>query len=472
MGGQLSGDAGGAVWSGAAIDSRAVRGGELFFALPGEHTDGHLFVAAALAAGAAAVVVHGEVEAPPDSPLVRVSDVLRALHALTRHVRQGSEEAPPVPRRLAAITGSTGKTTTKELAAAMLSRRFRTARNEGNLNNLYGFPLSLLNAPDDTEWMVAEMGMSAAGELSQLSALARPDAVLYTNVRPVHLEFFASLRDIAEAKAELLEGLVAGGLVVANADDPEVRRFVERFAATRAAGGGVQVVWYGRSEDAAVRAVGVGPAGGGDPGSRFVLEVGSERGVEEREIHLPLHGGYNVDNALAAAAFAWALGVDLADIAAAAEEAAPTTGRGVVHPLAGGVTVIDDSYNSNPEALVLALASAAALAGGRRWAVLGDMLELGPDGARFHREAGRQAARLGFAPLVGVGELARELVAGAEEEGAPAHWFATAAEAAEFAAGEAADGDLVLVKGSRGVGLDRVVERLRAERAPGDGGAG
>ncbi len=466
MDGRLAGGSPDAAWEGVAFDSRRIAGGELFFALPGEATDGHRFVAAALAAGAAAAVVHREVEAPAGAALVRVEDTYRALHALARRVRAG-DGRPPAPPHLAAITGSTGKTTTKELLCAMLERRYRAARNQGNLNNLYGFPLSLLNIPDDTEWMVAEMGMSGAGELSQLSALSRPDAVVYTNVRPVHLEFFADLRGIAEAKAELLEGLVDGGLVVANADDPEVTRFVRRFTDRRgAAGRSVRVVWYGRGDGAAVRAADVRPAGPGTPGSRFRLEIADERGAVAQEVHLPLHGDYNVDNFLAAAAAAWALGVAPAAIAAAAAAARPAAGRGTLHRLAGGVTLIDDSYNSNPEALELALQSAVALAGesGRRWAVLGDMLELGPEAPRFHREGGRRAAELGFTPVVGVGELSRELVAAAEGAGAEARWFAAAAEAADWVGERVADDDLVLVKASRGVGLEKVVERLRGER--------
>ena len=471
-------------WSGAAIDSRRLRGGELFFALPGDHTDGHRFVAAAAAMGAAACVVHHDLEPPAGTAIVRVADTARALQALTRHLRRGGGDEPPRPRNIAAITGSTGKTTTKELAAAMLGRRFRVARNEGNLNNLLGFPLSLLNVPDDTEWMVAEMGMSAAGELAQLTALARPEAVIYTNVRPVHLEFFDSVRGIAEAKAELLEGLVPGGLVVANEDDPEVTRFVRRFVAARGdAGERVRVVGYSRGgSGAAVRAEDVRPAGDGETGSRFTLVVEAGDGAEgaagggAAEVHLPLHGAYNVDNALAAAAAAWALGVPLDEIAAAAAGARAVTGRGAVHRLAGGVTLVDDSYNSNPEALDLALDGAAELAaGGRCWAVLGDMLELGPEAPRFHRECGRHAAGRGFAPVVGVGELAREIVAGAEEAGGEARWFAAAGEAAEFAAGELAPGDVLLVKGSRGVGLDAVVARLLAgpgdRRRAGEGGA-
>ncbi|HUO87334.1 MAG TPA: UDP-N-acetylmuramoyl-tripeptide--D-alanyl-D-alanine ligase [Thermoanaerobaculia bacterium] len=483
MGGRVVAGDGAARWSGAAIDSRRLAGGELFFALPGEHTDGHRYVAAAAAMGAAACVVHHDLDPPAGTALIRVDDTAEALRELARALRRGTEGRPPRPAAIAAITGSTGKTTTKELAAAMLSRRYRTARSEGNLNNLLGFPLSLLNAPDDTEWLVAEMGMSAAGELARLTALARPELVIYTNVRPVHLEFFDSVRAIAEAKAELLEGLVPGGLVVANADDPEVSRFVERFAAARtAAGEPVRVVWYGRRDPrAAVRATDVAAAGGGEVGTRFTLTVvadgdgGSAQTVAPEagtvEVRLPLHGDYNVDNALAAAAAAVALGVPLGDLAAAAVAIRAVSGRGAIHRLAGGVTIVDDSYNSNPEALKLALDSAAGLPGERRWAVLGDMLELGPEEAAFHRAAGRHAVERGFVPVYAVGELSREIAAGAAEAGGAGRWFATAEEAVGAVVDEIAEGDVLLVKASRGVGLDRIVERLLAATPVGAGGA-
>ena len=476
MGGRVTvaggGDAAAAAeraWRGAGFDSRTIAGGELFFALPGEQTDGHRFVARALAAGAAAAVVHEDVEAPEGAVLVRVDDTVRALHALVDHHRRRG-----VPARLAAITGSSGKTTTKELLAAALGRRFRVAKNEGNLNNLYGYPLSVLRIPADVDWMVAEMGMSSAGELSALSRLGRPDVVVFTCVKPVHLEFFDSVDAIAAAKAELLEGIAPEGLVVANADDPHVARFVAAWAA--GPGAAARVVWYGREADAEgrprpdVAAEDLRPAGAGEPGSRFTLVVRrgagfeSTAGEERREVHLALHGANNVDNALAAAATAVALGASLDDVAAAFAAAAPAAGRGIVHRLAGGTLVVDDTYNSNPDALARALAAAAELAGAerRRWAVLGDMLELGPEAPRFHREAGHRAAELGFDPVAGVGALARELAAAAGEAGAEAPWFADAGTAAGWAADELAAGDLVLVKGSRGVGLDAVVERLRA----------
>jgi UDP-N-acetylmuramoyl-tripeptide--D-alanyl-D-alanine ligase len=452
VGGQVTGDPE-TVWDGAAIDSRAVHGGdigELFFAFAGEHTDGHRFVADAFARGAAAAMVQEPVEIPERGASILVPDTFRALHDLTRHLRKR------VPEKLVGITGSVGKTTTKELLAAMLGARYRVARTPGNLNNLYGFPLSLLNVPDGTEWMVAEMGMSTPGELRQLSLLGRPDVALFTVVRPVHLEFFGTVQAIAEAKSELLAGLPADGLVVANADDPEVSRIARRHLSQN----GGRIVWYGTGEEADVRVTGVSPAPNGEVGSRFRLWAGGEI----IEVDLPLHGLYNVGNCLAAAACAHALGVSLTEIAHAVASVRPAAKRGVVHRLPGGVTLIDDSYNSNPDAVDRALEGAAQLAGSRRLAVLGDMLELGPEGPRFHRAAGERAAGLGFSPVAGVGELSRELSAAAAARGAEAPWFADAAAAAEWAAGEVRDGDLVLVKGSRGVRLEAVVDRLLAAR--------
>jgi UDP-N-acetylmuramoyl-tripeptide--D-alanyl-D-alanine ligase len=432
-----------AMIDGAAIDSRAVRGGEVFFAFGGAHTDGHRFVPDALARGAAAAIIQEDLPAPPAGALIRVDDTFKALHDLARFVRART------PERLVGITGSAGKTTTKELLGAILASRFRTAWTPGNLNNLYGFPLSLLNVPDGAEWMVAEMGMSTPGELRQLSLLGRPDAAVFTVVRPVHLEFFGTVQAIAEAKSEILAGLAPGGFIVANADDPEVTRIARRH--------GARIVWYGLgAEHAEVRARQIAPEPDGAVGSRFTLEAGGR----SAEVRLPLHGLYNVENCVAAAACAWALGLPLDEIAAAVRGVKPASMRGVVHRAEQGFLLIDDSYNSNPDAVGRALESAAALPAERRIAVLGDMLELGPEGPRFHREAGERAARLGFSPVVGVGELARELAAGAEGAGAEAVWLPDAAAAAGWAAGEVRRGDVVLVKGSRGVGLDRVVRRL------------
>lgn len=471
MAGRLVTGDGSRVFTGAALDSRTVERGQLFFALEGERTDGHRFVGDAGERGAAAAVIHREIvrEAtrPTETGLIRVENTYSALQDLTRHVRR------QVPERLVAITGSVGKTTTKEILAALFGRRFRVARNPGNLNNLFGFPLALLNIPDDTEWMVAEMGMSTPGELREISRLGRPDVAVFTNVRPVHLEFFGSLHAIAEAKAELLDGLRQGGLVVANAADPEVLRIARRH---RERDPRARVVEYwmenpGRSEppgslgeaSADYRATAIVALGDG-PGHRLRLEA-PEGSVS---VELPLLGLHNVENFLAAAATAAEIGIPLADLAAAAKGLAPAAGRGEIHRLPGGVVVIDDSYNSNPSALGWALEGAAALRGatgtGRCWAVLGDMLELGEEGPAFHRQAGGEAVRQGFGLVAGVGELASELVREAGEAGGRTAWFATAAEAAEWAAKELRDGDLVLVKGSRGVGLEAVVQGLLKER--------
>jgi UDP-N-acetylmuramoyl-tripeptide--D-alanyl-D-alanine ligase len=451
MGGRVTAGDPGVTIDGAAIDSRAVRGGEIFFAFPGSQVDGHRFVPDALARGAAAAVIQEDVTAPSGA-LIRVNDTFKALHDLARFIRTR------VPEKLVGITGSAGKTTTKELLGAILASRFEVYWTPGNLNNLYGFPLSLLNVPDGTQWMVAEMGMSTPGELRQLSLLGRPDAAVFTVVRPVHLEFFGTVQAIAEAKSEILAGLAPDGFVVANADDPEVTRIAKRH--------GARVVWYGIQSDADVRARDLAPEPGAI-GSRFVLEAGGQ----SQEVRLPLHGLYNVENCLAAAACAWALGLSLEEIAAAVASVRPASMRGVVHRAAGGYTLVDDSYNSNPDAVGKALESAGTLTGNRRVAVLGDMRELGPEAPRFHREAGERAARLGFSPVVAVGELSRELAAGARAGGAEAVWLPDAAAAADWAAGELRQGDVVLVKASRGVGLDKVVKRLLGNVRDGEAGA-
>lgn len=431
---------------GAAIDSRKVRPGDLFFALPGSSTDGHRFVGPALAAGAAAAVVRHVPAEAGAAALIRVEDPFEALQGLARAVREAT------PRHLVGLTGSTGKTTTKELLTLLLGRRFRVAKSPGNFNNRLGFPLALLDVPTDTEWMVAEMGMSVPGELGAVSHLARPDVAILLNVRPVHLENFRSLADIAEAKAEILAGLPPTGILIANADDPQVVRVASRHPG--------RIVWFGfgGGEPApAVRASDVEALAPPALGHRFRLHWQGD----SRLVELPIHGRYNVDNALAAAACALVLGLSFDEIAAGLAAAAPAAGRGEVHSLAGGTTLVDDSYNSNPVAVERALEGAAALPGERRWCVLGDMLELGTGELAFHAAAGRRAAELGFAPIVGVGPLSRSLVAAAEEAGARALWLPDASAAARWAVGEVRPGDVVLVKGSRGVGLDRVVAALR-----------
>ena len=466
MNGCLIGDVEpGACYRGAAIDSRRVEGGELFFALPGERTDGHRFVADALAAGAAAAVVAVPVDEAGGGQ-IRVDDVTIALHDLTRDHRRR------LTARVASVTGSAGKTTTKDLLALLLGECWRVHRSPGNLNNLLGFPLTLLAVDEDCEWLVAEMGMSVPGELAAVSRLGRPDVAVFTNVRPAHLAGFereggvpADVETIARAKAELLEGLAPDGLVVANAGNPHVVGLVERYLAARPqssrSGAAERVVWYevapaaGRTPVAEVAAHDLEPLATG-PGTRFVLR----RGAESVTVELPLHGRVNVENFLAAAACALRLGVPIERVAAAGGRSTSAVGRGEVVALSSGATLVDDSYNSNPEAAELALQAARRLEGRRHVAVLGEMLELGRAERRYHRELGAAAADLGFDLVVGVGPLTADLVAAAEEGGARTAWFEDTRAASTNAPALIRDGDVVLVKGSRGSALEHVVAAL------------
>jgi UDP-N-acetylmuramoyl-tripeptide--D-alanyl-D-alanine ligase len=442
------------IWQGASIDSRKTREGELFFALSGSRVDGHAYVAAALGAGARAAVVRRDraAELPHGSPLIQVDDVETALHDLARWARARA------PRRLAGITGSVGKTTTKEILAALLGVRFRTEKSPGNLNNLYGFPLALLGMDEGAEWFVAEMGMSTPGELGKLSRLAKPDVAAVVSVRPVHLEFFGTVEAIGDAKAEILEGLDAASphcALAVNLDDPQVVRIAERFDGRKVTFG------LGRGDVSASEVV----ERGGD-GVTLRLHAGGESAA----VRLSLYGAYNVENLLAAAAIAWHAGVSVDEMARGAETVRPASMRGVLRsvPLSGGdATVVEDCYNSNPSAASRALASAAVLGSpaGRHWAVLGEMRELGPDAPRFHADLGREAAERGFSPIVGVGELAKPLVEAARAAGADSAWVPDAASAAERFAGELRAGDVVLVKGSRGVGLEAVVRAMTGRAA-------
>lgn len=454
---------------GAAIDSRRTAVGNLFFALDGERTDGHRFVADAWAQGAAGVVVHQDLaEHAAEGAWLRVEDTFRALHDLTRHVRE------TVPRHLVAITGSVGKTTTKELLAAMLATTWRTAKSPGNLNNLYGFPVSLLGVDEGCEWMVAEMGMSTPGELRAISLLGSPDVAMLTNVRAAHLENFPDLDGIAEAKGELLAGVPAAGIVVANADDSRVMRVAARHPG--------RLVRFGHLVDAdGPRTAGtatqrldlalgpVRPRPNGAIGSVFTLIADPDGKHESVDVTLPIHGLYNAENCLAAAACAHALGVPLAAIAEAASQATSGAMRGAVETLANGVVLVDDTYNANPDAVERALESAAILAGQRRVAILGDMLELGPESLALHAGVGHAAARLGFDLVVGIGPQSETLVQAAEHGGADTLWFPDADAAAAWAGavggtGAPRAGDVVLVKGSRGIALEKVVHALRQEK--------
>lgn len=425
------------VVSGVALDSRTIRGGELFVALPGHHTDGHAFLPAAFANGAAAALV-ARASVVPQGPELVVPDPLAALHELTRAVRQRC------PQHLVAITGSAGKTTTKEILAAFLASRFRVAKSPGNLNNLLGFPVALLGIDETTEWMVAEMGMSTPGELAGVSRLGRPDICVFTNVGSAHLGGLGSREALIAAKAELLEGLRAGGVVVANANNAGTRAIAASHVGP--------VVWFG--DGAPYRAEHLTTHGFG---SRFELVTPAGRAIVE----LPLFGAHNVANFVAAAAVAGHLGIGAESCAEVATTLGPLGGRGVVQRLPSGTILVDDAYNANPEATQAALSAAAELATNRK-AVLGAMLELGATSPDLHREVGAHAATLGF-DVLAVGEEARPLA-----QAAGGHWVedATAAVAAAAARWSLGPGDVLLVKGSRGIGLERVVQALTQPQTP------
>jgi UDP-N-acetylmuramoyl-tripeptide--D-alanyl-D-alanine ligase len=461
-------------FTGVSIDSRTLPPGALFVAVRGPRFDGHDFLAEAAARGARAALVERDAPAPAGLPLVRVADTTRGLADLARHARRGA--ALPV----VAVTGSVGKTTTKDMTAHLLATRGPVLKTEGNLNNQYGLPLTLLRLAPEHTAAVLELGMSAPGEIRALSLLAEPDVAVITRVAPVHLEFFPSVDAIAEAKAEILEGLRPGGTAVLNGDDPRVRAIGERFPG--------RVVWFGRggrfdvsAEDERVdgeranehssglsreRTRSTRASRGSDIGMTFSLRVAG-RSVD---VALPLAGPHFVTSFLAAAAAAHVLGIPVEAMAAAAASLRPARHRGEVRRLGEGVVLLDDCYNSSPEALLAAVVALSLLPGSRRVAVLGDMLELGPSAPALHRDSGR-ALRERADVVVGVGPLAREILAGAREAGLEAgalHHFATAAQAALAVPALVSPGDAVLVKGSRGIRLETVVDALVARFGEGE----
>jgi len=449
-----------------SIDTRTLKAGDLYVGIRGERFDGAEFAGAAIEAGAAGVVVPRGWSAvvaqslraanaglnaglkPRATPavVIEVDDTTAALQALAHGIRREAGT------KVVAITGSAGKTTTKEVTSEFLETRYRVVRNRGNFNNHIGLPLSLIELRQRPEIAVVELGMNHAGEISVLVRVAEPDVRVWTNVGEAHLGFFASLDAIADAKAEIFEGAAASTLLVANADDP---RIVARISAFRG-----RVVTFGIDCDADVRARDVVDRGIEGTSARVTTHSGSV------EITTPLVGRANLANILAATGVAEEFGVPLADVASKAAQLRPAPHRGEIVRLASGVTVIDDSYNANPTATMRALDVLASSQGSRRIAVIGEMLELGERSAELHEGVGRAVANARVDVLLAVGGApARALADAAVAAGMPAagvRFFATSDDAADAAVALVRAGDLVLVKGSRGVATDRVVERLRA----------
>ena len=445
-GGRLAAGSPTQVFTHVSTDTRTITRGALFVALRGERFDAHAFVAAGVAAGAAGVVVSSTAEMPVDgAAIIVVPDTLRALQDLARAVRRASGA------RVIAITGSAGKTTTKEVTAELLSARYRVFRNRGNLNNHVGLPVSLLELVHRPDLAVVELGMNHEGEIRTLVRIAEPDVRVWTNVGDAHVGHFGSREAVARAKSEILEGATEATLVVSNADDPLVAAHVQRSPARQ--------MTFGFGEGATVRATDVEDRG--FDGTTAAVETPRGR----LHLSVPLAGRAQLTNVLAATAIAVELGVSTAAIEERVAAIEPVARRGAIRTTPHGARVVDDSYNASPAAVRAMLAALAATpVDGRRVAVLGEMLELGSASRQLHEVCGRAAAAAGVAELVVIGgEAAAGLAEGATAAGlSPAHIhrFADSGAAAGRIHELVAPGDLVLVKGSRGTRTDIVVDRL------------
>jgi UDP-N-acetylmuramoyl-tripeptide--D-alanyl-D-alanine ligase len=435
MGAKLEADSGHLPVTGYSIDSRAIKPHELFFAIKGDRFDGHDFVTAALDRGAEAAVVSNDFVGSGN--LLRVHDPLAALQTLARKVRQ--VWGKPV----IGVTGSAGKTTTKEAIAQVLATKYKVLKSEGNFNNHIGLPLQLLRIQPDTEYYVSEMGMNHAGEIAELAKIAEPNVGVVTLVAPVHLEFFDSIAGIAKAKKELIDALSADRIVVLNKDDEFVSRFNE--------GRGGPAIYFAINSPADVRAENVMEHGGA--GSEFDLVINGER----MRTRLPLVGRHNIYNALAAVAVGISQGIPSKQAAEALSQLMPTDKRGQIVEI-GGATVINDCYNSNPKALESMVDALTGIKAERHIVVAGEMLELGTAGEELHRQCGRYIAQRGVSKLIGVRGLAAPMVEAAREAGLTAEFFATPEEAGEWLAREAKKGDAVLLKASRGVKLEKALD--------------
>jgi UDP-N-acetylmuramoyl-tripeptide--D-alanyl-D-alanine ligase len=428
-----------------SIDSRTIGKGELFFAVKGDRFDGHDFVSAALENGAVAAVVRKDQwhRYSWTERVLVVDDTLIALQTLATAVRK------VWGKPLVGVTGSAGKTTTKEAIAHVLRTKFRVLKSEGNFNNHFGLPLMLLKLEPEHDVAVIEMGMSHAGEIRALAKIAQPEVGVVTNVAPVHLEFFDSLAGIARAKYELIESLPSSGTAVLNADDEYVSQFGRDFKG--------RVIKYGTQAIADVRAENIQSRGA--EGSEFDVLICGTR----EHARLPLVGEHNVLNGLAAVAVGCALGLKASDAVSALATLVPADKRGQVVQL-GNITVINDCYNSNPKALDAMVDALAAMKAGRRIVVAGEMLELGPAGEEMHRAAGRHIGEKGIDILVGVRGLAQAMVDGAKQASGRADFVATPEEAGEWLARETREGDVVLLKASRGVKLEKAIETWKSLR--------
>jgi UDP-N-acetylmuramoyl-tripeptide--D-alanyl-D-alanine ligase len=441
-------------FTGVSIDTRTLTPGELFIAIRGGRFDGADFSRAAIEAGAAGVVAPRgrapeEGARRPGVAVIEVEDTTVALQALAQAVRRASEA------KVVAITGSAGKTTTKEVTAEFLAARHRVIRNRGNFNNHIGLPLSLIDLKERPESAVVELGMNHAGEISTLVRIAEPEVRVWTNVGEAHVGFFRSVDAIADAKAEIFEGAGPAAVLVANADDDRITQRIPMFAG--------KVVTFGIERDADIRAMAVHSRGVNGVEAIVATPSGAF------DLSTPLVGRGNLANVLAATAVAIEFGVSTPEIAERAYRLSPAARRGEVRRLKNDVTVIDDSYNASPSAMKRALEvlKEDPTDRSRRVAVLGEMLELGEKAVALHQDVGRAARDADIDLLIAVGgEAAHALADAAVAAGMPRSTVmcaGTSDEAAELMSSLVRPGDLILVKGSRGVRMELVVDRLKAE---------
>lgn len=427
------------------IDSRLTEPGELFFALVANR-DGHDFVLDAVKKGAAGAVISKRISlSEKNIGLVKVEDTLQALQKLAKKVLTEHKA------KIVGITGSTGKTTTKEFSSSLLSASFNVLKSEGNFNNYLGLPLSILRLNNKHEVVVLEMAMSSAGEIRTMTQIAPPDISVITNISPVHLQFFKSLDEIREAKKEILEGMKAGGTAVLNGDDPQIKKIARDWKGEK--------IFFGFSPESNIRAQNIRKQGFKGMTLEFIY------GQKQKRIHFPFIYESFLYNFLAAAAIAYALSVPLKNILEQIKTLKPFPGRGILIPLKRNIKIFDDSYNSNPKALEAALRGLSDMPSKRKVAVLGDMLELGKKEAEFHRQAGEQVVKWGWDLLITIGRLSASIAEGAISAGMninQVHSFQDSEEAATKVWSLVEKGDFILVKGSRKIRTEKVVEKLKS----------
>ena len=430
---------------GIATDTRALSGGDaLFIALKGEQFDGHDHVRTAIEGGCVAALVARQLDI--DAPQVIVADTERALGAFAAAVQRERHT------KVLAITGSNGKTSVKTLLLSILQQLGGAYANPGNRNNEIGLPLAVLDAPDDARFAVYEMGAGKPGDIAYLTAIARPDVALVNNIAPAHLERMGSLQGVAETKGAIHDALPADGVAVVNADDSFAPSFIERAQGRRVLRFGIDAAAELQAGDIQLVA----------NGARFVLAAPTG----DIAIALPMPGRHNVRNALAAAAMAIAVGASLEQVRAGLEAVQPVAGRLVAHALRSGAVLVDDSYNANPGSLAAGIDTLAS-SGDEAWLVLGDMRELGAGEIALHAQAGQQARAAGIVRLFALGDLSAHAVA-AFGDGAQA--FDSHEALADALAADLHAGVRVLVKGSRGSAMDRIVKALLQRDAAENGG--